>query len=259
MKNLQNSLINKMETLREGPFLTHLLELRKRLIFCFIVFGINFCVCYYFSNFLLKFFIAPLTPLLKKDASFIYTGLTEAFMTYLKVSGLSACVFSFPFWIFQLWKFIMPGLYAAERRIVLPFLYIAPVLFFSGATLAYSVVCPWAWKFLLSFENLQIPLRLEARISEYVSLTTKLIGVFGFSFQLPVVLVALCALGISSVSWLKQKRKYAFLIITIFAALFTPPDIISPLSLMFPVYGLYEFSILWGRLIHKEKKALQPL
>jgi sec-independent protein translocase protein TatC len=140
-----------------------------------------------------------------------------------------------------------PGLYAHERKAIWPFLLTSPVLFLMGASLAYYMVCPWAWSFFLSFEipTLQngLSLQLEARMSEYLSLMIKLILAFGLCFQLPLVILGLSKLGILTLESLEGKRKYAFLIIVVIAAVLTPPDIISPLSLIIPLYTLYEISI----------------
>lgn len=230
--------------------MAHLVELRKRLVVSLLVLVSTFFLCYTVSDSILVILTRPLTPLMK-GRPFIYTGLTEAFMTYMKASFVGALLLSFPVWIWQIWAFVGPGLRENERRACRPFLWGAPILFLCGCALAYFVVCPCAWSFFMSFEQAAVPLRLEARISEYVGLTVQLLTVFGLAFQLPTVLAILCSLGVCQLETLKKQRKYAFLIITIIAAIITPPDFLSPIGLIIPVYGLYEGTILWIRFMHK--------
>jgi sec-independent protein translocase protein TatC len=177
----------------------------------------------------------------------IYTGLTEAFLTYLKIAFFGGFILAFPMILWQIWLFIGPGLYHHEKKLIWPFLITSPLLFFMGASLAYYVVCPWAWQFFLSFEmpiaTNGLSLQLEARMSEYLSLIIKLILAFGLCFQLPLLILGFANIGIITLESLKRKRKYAFLIIVVVAAIITPPDIISPLSLIIPLYTLYEISI----------------
>lgn len=233
----------------QKPLLEHLVELRQRLLYCFLAMGIGIALCYPLAPTLFQFLTDPLWKALGEDQSrhLIYTGLTEAFLTYLKVAFLSGFVLTLPFLIWQAWLFIGPGLYDYERKTIWPFLLASPLLFLMGASLAYYIVCPWAWQFFLSFE---VPssqdgfsIQLEARMGEYFSLILKLILAFGLCFQLPLLLLGLAKIGAISLQSLQRNRKYAFLIIVIVAALFTPPDIISPLSLIIPLYTLYEISI----------------
>ncbi len=171
----------------------------------------------------------------------ITTGLTEAFLTYLKISVVSGALLALPVILWQAWLFMRPGLHAHEKRTVHLIMIASPVLFLSGASLAYFVVCPLAWQFFLSFETPS--LQLAPRMSEYLSLILKLITAFGICFQLPLVILGLFKIGFITLHTLTAKRKYAFLSIVIIAAILTPPDIISPLLLIVPLYGLYELSI----------------
>jgi sec-independent protein translocase protein TatC len=177
--------------------------------------------------------------------------------TYLKLAFFGGFILTFPFILWQLWLFVGPGLYDHERRAIWPFLLTSPLLFLMGASLAYYVVCPWAWQFFLSFEmpasSTGLSLQLEARMSEYLALIIKLIMAFGLCFQLPLFILGLFKLGIISLEMLKRQRKYAFLIIVIVAAIITPPDIISPLSLIIPLYALYEISITLVKISLKRK------
>lgn len=233
----------------QKPFLEHLIELRLRLIHAITALGVSVAVCYPFAPHIFKFLSEPLWRAMGQEMGrrLIYTGLTEAFLTYLKLSFFGGFILAFPVILWQLWLFIGPGLYDHEKKLMWPFLILCPLLFMMGASLAYYVVCPWAWQFFLSFEvpmaTNGLSLQLEARMSEYLSLMIKLILAFGLCFQLPIVILGLAKIKLLSLETLQRKRKYAFLIIVIVAAVITPPDIISPLSLIVPLYTLYEISI----------------
>lgn len=233
----------------QKPFLEHLIELRLRLIYALLALGLGVAVCYPFAPAIFKFLTNPLWQAMGEEAGrrLIYTGLTEAFLTYLKLAFFGGFILASPIILWQAWLFIGPGLYDYEKTLVWPFLIMSPLLFFIGASLAYYVVCPWAWQFFISFEMPAptdgLSLQLEARMSEYLALILKLILAFGLCFQLPLLILALAHVGVFSLESLKRKRKYAFLIIVIVAAVVTPPDIISPLSLIIPLYTLYEISI----------------
>lgn len=228
----------------------HLIELRQRLVYCVLYFLAAFCTCYYFSDHIFLFLVNPLSELLKEmpGRRLIYTGLTEAFVTYIKVSFFAAIFVSFPVFAIQVWKFIAPGLYKSERKVFLNYLLMTPALFVMGSALAYYFILPNAWSFFLSFESPggagQLPIQLEARVYEYLSLVMQLVLAFGISFQLPIVLILLARIGLLKVESLERNRKYAFLIIMIASALLTPPDVLSMLGLAFPLYVLYEISLL---------------
>ena len=235
----------------------HLIELRKRLLYCLWALVIGCCVSYFFSEFILKILARPLVSLLadRQGRRFIYTSLTEAFAVHLKIALLGGCVLSCPVWAFQIWRFLAPALYQKEKSFYQWIFALTPLFFIAGACMAYFVVCPCAWEFFLSFESskvLGIPLQFEAKISEYLGTTLKLMMTFGIGFQLPVVLSCLVVMRIVSLDVLQKGRKYAFLLITVVAAILTPPDLISPLGLMIPVYGLYEGTLLWLRWILKK-------
>lgn len=230
--------------------ISHLMELRQRLIYCVLFFFAALGVCYYFSEEIFQFLVAPLADLLKDHPGhrLIYTGLTEAFVTYIKVSFFAATFLSFPILAIQVWKFIAPALFQSEKRVFLSFLMSTPVLFVLGAGFAYYFILPNAWSFFLSFETPggagQLPIQLEARVHEYLSLVMQLVLAFGISFQLPIVLILLARIGIAKEETLKKNRKYAFLFIMIAAAFLTPPDVLSMLGLAFPLYILYEISLI---------------
>ncbi len=241
----QKELDQKLYTLTQ-----HLTELRNRLLLCVVVFFIIFAVCYYFSETIYEFLVRPLAEIYagEKGRKLIYTGLAEAFLTYIEVSFYTALFFSFPIIASQIYLFLAPGLYKKEKHVLLPVLISAPILFLLGAAIAYYLVFPMAWKFFAGFEvtgaNGAMPIELQARVSEYLSLVIGLIFAFGIAFQLPVVLILLVRIGITSVESLQKRRKYAALIILIVAAILTPPDIFSQIALALPLYLLYECSII---------------
>ena len=236
------------------PLIDHLMELRRRLLWSVIAFGLSFAVCYYFSAQIYGFLAQPLARILQEqgggDRRMIFTALYEAFFTYLKVAFFGAVFFSFPVWATQLWLFIAPGLYRSEKRAVTPFLIASPILFLLGAALAYYFIFPLAWHFFISFETPPgqggVPIQLEAKVSEYLSLVMHMILAFGIAFQMPVALVLLCRVGILSVASLRKGRRYAIVGMFALAAIITPPDVISQVGLAVPLILLYELSILFA-------------
>jgi sec-independent protein translocase protein TatC len=185
----------------------------------------------------------------------IYTGLGEAFFTYIKVAFFAGIFLTFPILAVQIWAFIAPGLYRREKRAFLPFLMATPVLFFAGGATVYYGVMPLAWEFFLSFQSggddTGLPIQLEARVSEYLSLVMVLIFAFGLCFQLPVLLCLLARAGMVEADMLARRRKYAIIGVFVVAAFITPPDVISQIALALPILALYEVSILLVRMIAK--------
>tara|TARA_B100001029_G_scaffold179868_1_gene191835 strand:- start:5311 stop:6087 length:777 start_codon:yes stop_codon:yes gene_type:complete len=236
---------------KETNFISHLTELRQRLINSLIFLAVLFIICYFFSDHIYGFLVDPYAEAVKDDGverRLIFTALQETFLTYLKVSFFAAFFATSPFILIQIWKFIAPGLYKHEKKAIMPYLVLTPILFLLGGMLVYYLIMPLAIKFFLSFEsvglNTSLPIQLEAKVNEYLSLVMKLIFAFGLSFQLPIVLSLLARIGFIDAKFLKERRKYVVVIIFGAAALLTPPDPITQIGLAIPLLLLYELSIL---------------
>tara|TARA_B100000161_G_scaffold141010_1_gene100058 strand:- start:778 stop:1560 length:783 start_codon:yes stop_codon:yes gene_type:complete len=245
---------------KDTGFVSHLSELRKRLIHSFIFLIIFFIICYFFAEYLYGFLVEPYAQAVREDGTnrrLIFTALQETFLTYLKVSFFTAFFVTCPFILMQIWKFIAPGLYKHEKTAILPYLVLTPVLFLLGGMLVYYLIMPLAIKFFLSFEttgiSTNLPIQLEAKVNEYLSLVMKLIFAFGISFQLPVILSLLARVGIVNSNFLKERRKYFIVIIFAAAALLTPPDPITQIGLAVPLLILYELSIFSVKIIENKK------
>ena len=245
---------------KESTFIEHFTELRSRLIKSTVFLFIFFAISYTFVDHIYSFLVQPYAEAVKDDGldrRLIFTALQETFVTYLKLSFFTAIFIGSPFILIQIWKFIAPGLYKDEKKALLPYLIATPTLFLLGGMLVYYLIMPLAIKFFLSFESPStvstLPIQLEAKVNEYLSLVTKLIFAFGLSFQLPVLLSLLAQVGFVDAEYLKKRRKYVIVIIFSVAALLTPPDPITQIGLAIPLLILYELSILSVKLIEKKK------
>ena len=237
----------------------HLKELRSRLLKSIILLLVSFVICYFFADKIYSFLLDPYVQAVKDDGierRMIFTAMHETFLTYLKLAFFTALCISFPIILIQIWKFIAPALYKDEKLALLPFLISTPLLFILGGTLVYYLIMPLAIKFFLSFETSAIssgmPIQLEAKVNEYLSLITRLIFAFGLSFQLPVLLTLLAKVGFLDAEYLKKRRKYVVIIIFATAAILTPPDPITQIGLALPLLLLYEISILTVKFVEKK-------
>jgi len=245
---------------KESSFVDHLTELRSRLIKSIIFVFIFFVISYTFAENIYNFLVQPYANAVKGDEinrRLIFTALHETFLTYLKVAFFAAIFIGSPIVLTQIWKFIAPGLYKNEKKALLPYLVATPTLFLLGGMLVYYLVMPLAIKFFLSFETTAqvgtLPIQLEAKVNEYLSLIMKLIFAFGLSFQLPVLLSLLARVGFVDSEYLKKRRRYVIVIIFAVAAILTPPDPITQIGLGIPLLILYELSIISVKLIEKKK------
>ncbi len=244
----------------KAPLLDHLIELRRRLIHSAIAIIVLFFICYYFAEDIYGFLVRPLADILSDmggNRRLIFTALHEAFFTYIKVSFFAALFLAFPFVAIQIWMFIAPGLYKNEKQAFMPFLVATPILFFMGGALVYYMIFPLAWKFFLSFESAgvagSLPIQLEAKVDQYLSLVMRLIFAFGLCFELPVVMTLLGRAGLVTSEGLARNRKYAIVFSFIAAALLTPPDVISQIGLALPTLLLYEISIISVRMVERKR------
>lgn len=233
----------------------HLRELKIRLSISLAIMMVAIIISYLYADKVFELLVQPLAETLKNlgtERKLIYTNLTEAFLTKVKLAIFTGLLLTFPIIAWQIYRFIAPGLFKRERRAFIPYLIFSPILFFAGAFLVYAYIMPMAWAFFLSFEtelSSSIPLVLEAKISEYISLVITLIIAFGAAFQLPLVLILLVHTGLIKVERLIAFRKFAIVLIFLVAAIITPPDVISQIALAIPLILLYEISILICRRI----------
>ena len=248
------------DTSKETSFVNHLSELRSRLLKSLIYISIFFIISYIFAENIYAFLVDPYAKAVANDdldRRLIYTALHETFITYLKVAFFTSIFVGSPFILTQVWKFVAPALYKNEKKALLPYLIATPTLFLLGGMLVYFLVMPLAIKFFLSFETTSqiggLPIQLEAKVNEYLSLIMRLIFAFGISFQLPVLLSLLAKVGIVDSLYLKKRRKYVVIIIFVVAAILTPPDPITQIGLGIPLLILYELSILSVKIIEKKK------
>ena len=244
-----------------NSFTSHFVELRSRLIKSIIFIFIIFIISYIFAEQIYNFLVEPYANAVKDDQNsrrLIFTALHETFIAYLKIAFFAAIFLGSPILLIQIYKFIAPGLYKNEKKALLPYLIFTPILFLFGGLLVYYLIMPLAIKFFLSFESIgtstSLPIQLEAKVNEYLSLIMRLIFAFGLSFQLPVLLNLLARIGVIDSEYLKVRRKYFIVIIFAAAAILTPPDPVTQIGLAIPLLILYELSIFSVKITERIKE-----
>ncbi len=241
------------------PLTDHLEELRWRLVKALAAIGIAFAVCYYFSEPIFAFLTEPLLAINRAAGNadtvhLIGTGVVEAFFTKLKVSFVAAIFVASPWIFYQLWLFVAPGLYDQEKRYAKPFVFFGTLFFVSGAVFCYYVVLPLGYQFFIDqYETIRVDPQI--RISEYLTFTARMLLAFGVTFEMPVITFFLARMGFVTAGMMWRSARYAVLVIFIFAAVLTPPDIASQVLMAMPLLFLYGISILVAHLFGKPRAA----
>ncbi|HEY3276289.1 MAG TPA: twin-arginine translocase subunit TatC [Syntrophorhabdaceae bacterium] len=234
------------------PFTSHLKELRDRLLVCIIALAVAFVFTYYFKEKMFLILMEPFIKVMPAKSSFIFTGLTEAFITYFKISIVMAVFVGSPILLYEIWMFVAPGLYDKEKKYVYPFMIFGSLCFILGAVFCYFVVLPISYKFFVSYAaEFIIPM---PDLKSYMNLTLKMLLIFGLIFELPLAAFFLTKARIINARMLSSKRRYAILGIFILSAIITPPDLASQLLMVIPLWALYEISILITRIFGKRKE-----
>ncbi len=239
-------------TNEKQPFLTHLEELRNRLIVCAIAIGIGFVISYVFSKQLFSFLILPLTEVLPADSHLIFTNLPEMFIAYIKVALIAGIILAMPVVFYELWMFLAPALYRREKGYLIPFVLFSSILFLVGSLFGYFVVFPYGFKFFIGFATEEI--QALPSVKQYFSFTIRLLLAFGVVFELPVVVFFMTKIGLITPDSMKRFRKFAILSSFILSAILTPPDVATQIMMALPIIILYEVSILISKGIYRKKK-----
>jgi sec-independent protein translocase protein TatC len=241
-----------MSTEEKSPFTEHLGELRDRLVRCFVAVGVGFIAAYFFKEDLFKLLIAPLVEAMGGDehTTMIFTGLPEAFFTYIKVALLAGIVVAIPVLFYEFWMFVSPGLYRSEKKYLIPVILLSIIFFILGSSFGYFIVFPYGFQFFLSFSTDTIS--AMPSMKEYLSFASKMLLAFGLVFELPLVLTFMARMGLVTVPFLTKNRKYAVLLFFAVSALITPPDVVTQIMMALPLMLLYEISIVGARVFGKK-------
>jgi sec-independent protein translocase protein TatC len=241
------------EKLAEGTLISHLLELRGRLLRAIVAIGIAVIPCIMYSNDLFSFMAQPLLAKLPPGSNLVATGVMSPFTTPFKLSFFAALILAMPYVIYQLWAFVAPGLYRNERRFAVPVLVSAILLFYLGIAFAYYFVFPVLFQFFVRTAPKGVTMMTD--INNYLDFVLTMFFCFGLAFEVPVAVVLLVLTGMVNIEKLRQSRGYVLIGIFIIAAFLTPPDLLSQCSLAIPMYLLYEGGILMARLLSRQKQA----
>jgi sec-independent protein translocase protein TatC len=233
----------------KAPLVSHLTELRNRLVISLIGIAVAFVFTYFFKEWIFAFLMHPFIAVMPPASSFIFTSVTEAFLTYFKISIVAALFLASPLVLYEIWMFVAPGLYDKEKRYIIPFVSFGTLLFLTGAAFCYFIAMPYVFRFFVSYAGPSIVPMPSLR--EYMNMALKMILIFGIMFLLPMAAYFLSKIGILNYKSLRKKRKYAFLAIVIISAIITPPEISSQILMIVPMYGLFEISLIiariWGK------------
>jgi sec-independent protein translocase protein TatC len=240
------------------PITAHLEELRKRLIIIAGTWLMAFACCYGFSGKLFQLLSEPAQAALPKGSSLVFINATEPFFTYLKVSALAGLLFSLPVILWQIWRFIAPGLYAHEKKFALSFVTTSCLCFATGTYLGFVFIFPVIFSFLVKFGTTTGEISAMLSMGSYLTLSTRLLLAFGLVFELPIVVFFLSRIGVVDYRWLSKNRKFALLLAFVIGAILTPPDIFSQTSIALPFILLYEVSIWVARFFGKRNTEKSP-
>jgi len=237
----------------EQGLLSHLEELRRRLIISMLAWVTGFGVCYNFSQQLFLFVAQPVRDALPEGSSLVFIQATEPFFAYLKLSVMAGIIMVLPVILWQIWMFVAPALYPGEKRLVVPFVLCSCLCFACGTYFGFTFVFPVVFTFLVNFGIGAGEVEAMLSMGSYLSMAIRLLLAFGLVFELPIVIFFFARLGVVDYRWLARNRRYAFLLAFVFGALLTPPDIFSQISIALPFIALYEVGILTARLFGKKK------
>lgn len=234
------------------PLIRHLEELRKALIIAGASWVIAFLACYGFAENLFQFISEPVRSALPEGSSLVFITATEPFFTYLKIAALAGLLLSLPIILWQLWSFIAPGLYANEKRLVIPFVFASSLCFGLGTYFGFSLVFPTIFTFLIKFGTGSGEINAMLSMGGYLSISSKLLLAFGLVFELPIIIFFLARMGVVDYHWLARNRKFALLTAFLVGAILTPPDVFSQTALALPFIVLYEVGIWVARFFGKK-------